>query len=208
MLISWPSITFIVIVDLGKNLRVQFDKILADFTKKKKTEWIFFLSVWFQWRRSQFTYSIPPAFCLSHYIACYLSRTTLSSLRHLSTQNTFYNYLASHHGGNFIQHCLCEDKCTTSSQLGLPSLISPHLCGFWNSYLWATCWITHVSLLVVYGEFLHIPNWGDIESLAPTNLSICLSVTSLAPLEIRSSSFSSFWGIFFDSWHSRTTEQW
>ena len=36
MLISWPSITFIVIVDLGKNLRVQFDKILADFTKKEK----------------------------------------------------------------------------------------------------------------------------------------------------------------------------
>ena len=30
--------------------------------------------------------------------------------------------------------------------------------------------------MVVYGEFMHIPNSRDITSLAPTNLSICLSV--------------------------------
>ena len=45
-------------------------------------------------------------------------------------------------------------------------------------------------------------------SLAPTNLSICLLVTWLAQKEIRSSSSSSFWGIFFDSWHGGTTKWW
>ena len=83
---------------------------------------------------------------------------------------------------------------------------SPRLFGFWNSYLWPTCWTTHVSLMVDRGEFMHNSNYDNIASLAPTNLSICLSVTWLAPKEIRSSSPRSFWDIFFDSWHGGTTK--
>ena len=145
-----------------------------------------------QWGRIQFNHSIPSAFCLSHYTAYCPRGITLSSLGHLSTQITFRNHLSSHHGCNCLQHCLCEDKRTTS-QLRVPFPISLHLFGFWVSNLWATCWITNVSLMVVYGEFMHIPNSRDITSLAPTNLSICLSVMWLAPTEIIRSSYNSFW---------------
>ena len=153
-----------------------FSKI-NDIQVHPKTEWILFLFVWCQWRRSQFsTYSIPWAFCLSGHTACYLSWTTLSSPKHLPSWNTFYNDLVSNHGCSGIQHCLCKDNCSTS-QLRVPHPISPRLFGFRNSYLWATCWTTYVSLMVVHGEFMHNSNCGDIASLAPTNLSICLSVT-------------------------------
>ena len=174
-------------------------------SNSNKTEWILFLFVWCQWRRSQFTYSIPSVFCHSHYSACYRSRNTLSNPEVLPSWNTSCNDLDSYHGCSGIQHCPCMDKCTIS-QLKIPHPISPRLFGFWNSYLWPTCWTTHVSLMVDRGEFMHNSNCDNIASLAPTNLSICLSVTWLAPKEIRSSSPRSFWDIFFDSWHGGTTK--
>ena len=128
-----------------------------------------------QWRRIQFHQSTPSAFCLSHYTACYLRWTTLSSAEYLPSWNTFCKDFASHHGCSIIQHCLCEDKCTTS-QVRATYPISPHLFGFWNSYLRVTCWTTHVSLLVVYGEFMHNSNcnYWNIASLVPTNLRVSI----------------------------------
>ena len=119
------------------------------YAKNKNKSWRNLVFVYVcQGGRTQFNHGIPSAFCLSRYTVGFPCWITFSSLKHLPNWNTFCNHPSSHHSCSCVQHCLCESNFS-NSQHRVPSHIQAHLFSFWNSYLWATYFITHFSVMVV-----------------------------------------------------------